>query len=221
MRKEIVPEEIRSTLQKFTEAFGDEFITIGGWAAVAYGAKGKSLDGDAMVSYQVEGILRDSYLVEKNPRMAKSQFICEAGCDIDLYVEHQHRLRIGFDEIQAYSRKMDGLKVPCPEHLVVLKFDAWKARAMTPKGHKDKQDLLQLLAKADFRNPELLEKHLADEEMLDLLSLTKDSSLALEVCSGNAVEAKQLRLNAAKSIPSPAHKAKASPPAETKGPLIG
>lgn len=192
----IDPEAIRSLMQEFTKAFGEEFITIGGWAVAAYGAKGKSLDGDAMISYQVEGILRDSYLVEKNPRMAKSQFICEAGCDIDIYVERQHRLKIPFDEVQAYSNELGGLRVPCPEHLLILKLEAYKGRRATPKGEKDQEDLLQLLDKAAFKNPEILEAYLSEEDQEMLVAITDNVALSQKVCTGNPVEAKTLRTNA-------------------------
>ena len=192
----IDPEAIRSLMQEFTKAFGDEFITIGGWAVAAYGAKGKSLDGDAMISYQVEGILRDSYLVEKNPRMAKSQFICEAGCDIDIYVERQHRLKVPFDEVQAHSKELGGLRVPCPEHLLILKLDAYKCRRATPKGKKDQEDLLQLLVKAPFKNPEILEAYLSEEDQAVVAAIIEDVALSQKLCAGNPVEAKTLRANA-------------------------
>lgn len=197
----IDPEKIRQFLIEMTSAFGQEFITIGGWAIHAYGAHGKSLDGDAMVSYQVEGVLRDSYRVEKNPRMAKSQFICEAGCDIDLYVEHQHRLPISFEEIQAHCQMHAGLQVPCPEHLLVLKVVALKARAHSAKGAKDQEDVLNLLALAPITKPKVLETHLGLEPELrrmieDILAAPET---AQRICGGNAAKAKTLRSKAKKN----------------------
>jgi hypothetical protein len=187
------PEKIRGFLVRMTETFGNQFITIGGWAVNAYACKGKSLDGGAMISFQTEGSLRDSYIVEKNPRMKKSQMLCEANCDIDLYVEHQHGLKVPFDEVQAYCQKKAGLVVPCAEHLLVLKLQAFKERRNSPKGNKDQEDMLQILAKVPFEHPEILERYLEEEDLEILLETTKNVPCSLRITSENAQAAKQLR----------------------------
>ena len=110
---------------------------IGGWAVHAYGAKDLSFDGDAMVSLVAHGTLRDEYELTRNSRMQKEQFTAPTGHSIDLYVEHQHGLKVPFDELQAFCQQKDGLFVPCPEHLLILKLVAAKGRAGSAKGQKD------------------------------------------------------------------------------------
>lgn len=196
----INPDEIKKILENLCETFGDEFVVIGGWAVHAYNCKSKSFDGDAMVSHIVEGTLNDSYIVTKNPRMKKSQFICEAGCDIDLYVERQHGLRIPFSEIQAYSQQIDRLRVASPEHLLLLKLDAYKDRKHTPKGTKDKEDILSMLAKVPLKKKEIFDTHLDGEDKELLKEVLADKAIAMTLCNQNAFEAKQLRSNASKAL---------------------
>jgi len=162
------PQKIKEFMQFLSQTLNDEIIVIGGWAVHAYGCKDTTFDGDAMISYRAEGELGDSYLITKNPRRKKSRFQCEANCDIDLYVEHQHGFRITFEEIQAYHEKRDGMNVACPEHLLVLKIDAFKDRHGKPNGAKDKEDLIRLLIHALFKHPSILEKHF-EPEALELL----------------------------------------------------
>lgn len=183
-----------------TETFGNEFITIGGWAVNAYRCKGKSLDGDAMISFQTEGSLRDSYILEKNARMKKSQMLCEANCDIDLYVEHQHGLKVPFEEVQAYCQKREGLIVPCPEHLLLLKLQAFKERKNCPKGSKDEEDLLQMLARLTFQHPDISEKYLEEEDIKTLQDVTANVPCSLRIAHQNAQAAKLLRIQAKEGV---------------------
>jgi hypothetical protein len=194
------PEEIRKFLIETTNQFGDEFITIGGWAVNAYACKGKSLDGDAMISFQTEGTLRDFHILEKNPRMKKSQLLCPAGCDIDLYVEHQHGLKIPFEEVQAYHQKRQGLNVPCPEHLLILKLEAFKERRNSAKGQKDKEDLIQMLGKLEFKHPEISEVYLEEDDFQILEEVSQDTACAMRVCDQNAQAGKSLRKNAQEGL---------------------
>jgi len=197
---EIDPIKIKEFLEELCQSFPEDLIVIGGWAVNAYGCKGKSLDGDAMVSHTVEGTLRDSYLVTKNLRMKKSQFICPYGCDIDLYVERQHGLRIPFDEIQAYSQKKGHLRVAAPEHLILLKVDAYRDRKNTPKGSKDKEDILSLLGKVSLTNKDIFERHMEKEDAETLKEIVSDTITALNLANQNSFEAKILRDKAKKTL---------------------
>lgn len=197
---DINPDKIKEFLEEMCGIFGKEFIVIGGWAVHAYECKAKSLDGDAMVSFAAEGTLRDSYIVTKNARMKKSQFLCEAGCDIDLYVEHQHGLRIPFDELQAYSRTIGKLETACPEHLLILKLDAYRARKHTPKGAKDREDLMSMLAGIPLKKTEIFQKYLENADIAALQEVVEDRTCALGLCGQNASAAKTLRQKAAKAL---------------------
>src|SRR5258708_475811 len=88
---------INAHLIKVSSSMPKEFIVIGGWAVHAHGAKEYSFDGYAMVSFIAHGILRDEYHIVPNPRLDKHQYHYQ-GFDVDLYIEHQHKLRIPFEE---------------------------------------------------------------------------------------------------------------------------
>ena len=188
-------EAIREFLVDLSEHFEREFIVIGGWAVHAYGAKNYSLDGDAMISYEVQGTLRDSYEVTKNARMHKEQFRCPTGDDIDLYVERQHRLPVPFAELQAYCRLQAGMWVACPEHLLILKLGAWRDRGHTPKGQKDRQDMINLLdrARTEFRHPELLAERLTAPDWEDLEAICADTEVTDGLREGNRWQGRALR----------------------------
>ncbi|MBV9392322.1 MAG: hypothetical protein JOY96_10560, partial [Verrucomicrobia bacterium] len=189
------PLQIRSFLVELCQGLHPDFIVIGGWAVYAYSPYKMSLDGDAIISYAAEGTLRDSFEVTKNLRMKKSQFLSPLGIDIDLYVENQHSLPVSFAEAQAYSRQIEGLTVVCPEHLLVMKLRAALQRGTTAKGLKDRQDIIAILDRAEFLNPELFEKHLSNEDWQILHEVIRDSDAVLAYLGGpsKAWQAKQLK----------------------------
>jgi hypothetical protein len=191
--QQLDPAKIKDYMRFLCQTMDEEFIVIGGWAVHAYDCKETTFDGDAIISYRAEGELRDSYFVTKNPRMKKSQFLSEVGCDIDLYVEHQHGLRISYEEAQAYHQKRDGMNVVCPEHLLILKIEAFKDRRVTPKGQKDKEDLIRLLLHAPFEHPELLTQHLDEADIELLQEVTDDRNTIRQIACANDKDAKHLR----------------------------
>jgi len=141
-----------------------EIVVIGGYAVRAYGAMRFSHDGDIMVNMNAFSALRDQYNVTKTPRLGKAQFTTAFLVEIDVYVEQQHKLRIPFDEVQAYAVKKSEIWVACIEHLIVLKLDALKNRRNTDKGVKDIEDILLLLSRNKIEHPDLLRKHLFPED---------------------------------------------------------
>jgi hypothetical protein len=189
------PLAIKSFLEELCASFGKEFIVIGGWAVYSYNARNLTFDGVAVISYEVQGCLRDSYAVTKNARMKKEQFVGPTGHDIDLYVERQHGLPVDYGELHAYAKQRADLWVACPEHLITLKLEAARDRQGSPKGEKDKLDILALLSLPDeeFANPELLAKHLDDEKWASLRRISQDTQATGKFCRGNEWDAKNLR----------------------------
>ncbi len=122
------PIHIKNFLVGLAENLGDEFIVMGGWGVWAYEQAEMSHDGDAMISNAALSVLRDDFQVTTTPQKKTRQFRTPEGYDIDLYVEHQHGLKVPFDELQAYSRDLHSMRVASPEHLLVLKLDAAKGR---------------------------------------------------------------------------------------------
>jgi hypothetical protein len=162
---------IEKFLRELTEQYGEipAVIVIGGFAVRAHGATRFSHDGDIMVDMGTYAALRDQYTVYKAERLGKSEFRTPSNIEIDVYVENQHKLRVPFDEAQAYAVKKKGLWVACVEHLLILKLDALKDRGNTDKGEKDIDDILLLLSRNEIAHPDLLKRHLrsGDWSILD------------------------------------------------------
>ncbi len=146
-------------------------VVIGGFAVRAHGSKRFSHDGDIMVDYRTYGELRDQFTLYRNPRLGKEQFLTPFGADVDVYVENQHKLRVPFDEIQAFAEKKSGLWVACAEHLVILKLDALKSRRHSDKGDKDTEDILVLTTCAKLERTSILKQHLLPEDWVLLFEI--------------------------------------------------
>jgi hypothetical protein len=187
------PAEIKKFLQEMCETFGRDFIVIGGWAIHSYNCKPYSFDGDAMISCEAAGTLRDSFIVTKNARLKKSQFICEAGCDIDIYIENQHGLAVPFEEMQAHAKEKDGMIVACVEHLIVLKLKAIENRGHTPKGAKDKEDILALLINCEIEKKEIIKSYLEEEDFEKIKDIIENRKTLMTLANNNADKAKRLK----------------------------
>jgi hypothetical protein len=84
--------------------------------------------------------------------------------------------------------------------LLLLKLDAYKDRKHTPKGTKDKEDILSMLAKVPLKKKEIFDTHLDEEDKELLKEVLADKAIAMTLCNQNAFEAKQLRSNASKAL---------------------
>jgi hypothetical protein len=187
--------KLREFMEKLCNDLPNDFIVIGGWAVDAYNNTNLTFDGDAMVSIMAHGILKDSFDVTPNPRMKKHQFVGETSHDIDIYVEYQHGLKIPYDELKSLSQKRSGLLVACPEHLIILKLEAAQDRVGTSKGEKDILDLLALISlpKEEYKNIEVLNRYLSEENVATLKSISTNQSLIEKITKGNKWEAKSLK----------------------------
>jgi hypothetical protein len=189
---------IEKFLKELTARYGDipAVIVIGGFAVRAHGASSFSHDGDIMVDMSTYGDLRDQYIVFKTERLGKSEFRTPSNIEIDVYVENQHKLKIPFDEAQAYAVKKNDLWVACVEHLLVLKLDALKDRHNTDKGDKDIQDMLLLLTRGAITHPELLHKHLNSEDWAKLEDIASTAGHWQKFAKQNYKEASTLQARA-------------------------
>lgn len=193
---------LRAFLVELCARFGNEFIVIGDWAAYAYGATQAPLLAAAMISYEVQGTLRDAYELTKDQTAKKERLRVPAGDDLDLHVEPYHRLRVPLDEMQAYARQVEGMWVACPEHLLILMLDASRDRANTPPSPKDGQDLVGLLDRAasQFRSPELLARHLTPEDWSVLRQVSQNTEITDGLRQGDGRESRNLRLKLAQIL---------------------
>lgn len=206
---EILEEEewnkIIGCLHELMEWFPEGMILIGG-VAVYLHAKHKQMDDLLEASHDADMYLsmsdyidlRDIEEVTQNKRLNKHQIIKE-DIDIDIYVENQHSLAIPFYDISAHSVVVNGLRIACLEHLLILKVDA----AMDRRGEKkkkDNRDLAKIILLLDKPDNNILDQWLTNDRLEYIFSLKRKTDLFLEIAKGNAHTAKQLAVQYSKNL---------------------
>jgi hypothetical protein len=177
-----------------------DLVFIGGVAvylhALAQASKNvtpeASHDADLMISFSDYGVLKDEAEITHNRRLAKHQMIVD-DIELDVYVEHLNNLIVPYDEVFMHSLEVEGIRVACLEHLLVLKLEAFKTRGSSGKGEKDRRDVakigLLLGRRADL---DLITPYLRSELAMLLKTIAK-SSVFFELCAHNAHAAKKAR----------------------------
>ena len=151
-----------------------------------------SHDVDACLSLQDLGALRDLFEVTANARLNKHQ-ITLGRIEADLYVEHNNKLRVPYDELLAHAVTYGSMRVAAIGHLLVLKLDAEAGRAGSSKGDKDTRDLVKLTVLASDEDRNLLVPYLDSRGLARLKEVGATPSTFTLIARGNAQEAKQLR----------------------------
>lgn len=151
-----------------------------------------SHDVDAYLSLQDLGALRDLFEVTANARLSKHQ-VTLGGIGADLYVEHNNKLRVPYDELLAHAVSYGSLRVAAIGHLLVLKLDAEAGRAGSSKGDKDTRDLVKLVVLASDEDRTLLAPYLDARRLARLKEVGTSPGPFMLIARGNAQEAKQLR----------------------------
>jgi hypothetical protein len=151
-----------------------------------------SHDVDAYISIQDLGGLRDIFEVTANTRLHKHQ-VTVGSIESDLYVEHNNKLRVPYDELLAHASTYGNLRVAAIGHLLVLKLDAQDARIGTSKGDKDTRDLVKLAVLASDEDQKLLKPYLDPRSLARLQAVGASPKAFTLITRGNALEAKQLR----------------------------
>lgn len=145
-------------------------VFIGGVAVAIYARSllpemvEASHDADFYLSRQDATMLRERYPMTNNRRLMKSSVTVE-GQDLDVYVEHSHALAIPYDQLFAFSRVLDDVRVAALEHLLVLKIDAALGRIGSDKGQKDLRDLAVIALALDAPRKDLLAPFLTDDRL--------------------------------------------------------
>lgn len=121
------------------------FILIGGWAAYLWTNLHKSKDIDIIIkNFEDLSILKKDYELKKNNNLKKYEIQIEE-IDIDIYVPFFSELSLPINEIKKHTTKIQNFEVVAPEILLILKQGAELAREKSPKGEKDRIDILTLL----------------------------------------------------------------------------
>ena len=137
-----------------------EIVFIGGIAVYAHSSMGglpleTTHDADAAISLSASGTVRDHEEFVTNKRLGKAQ-IKVAGIDVDLYVEHNSKLRVDYAELAQYAAratigKARDFQIAALGHLLLLKIDALHARGHSGHGAKDRRDISKILVMAQDR----------------------------------------------------------------------
>ncbi|MGB9635581.1 MAG: hypothetical protein ACPL0A_03830 [Candidatus Micrarchaeia archaeon] len=144
---EIVTEKSWELLVALSKEY--DFIVIGGWAAYLWTRVHKSKDIDIVVDYETLRALKAKFSVNKNERLSKYE-IKTGEFDIDIYVPGYSKLAVPVELILEHVEIVEGMKVPAPEVIVLLKQGAEIARRGSSKGKKDLIDILTLLIYSGF-----------------------------------------------------------------------
>lgn len=193
-------QKVWSSMLELSEGF-DDFILIGGVAVYLHltnrlpdagYAIEFSHDVDAYISLADFSDMRDIYVVTPNKRLNKQQ-VNIGTTEVDLYVEHNHRLAIPYGEMQAHQTQYGKIKVACLEHLLILKSDAAQDRWGTEKGDKDARDVARIvwIAGNDIRT-DLLTPYLNDDRRALLNDVVKKDPF-LRLAKGNMHLAKPIK----------------------------
>lgn len=142
-----VTEKSYTELKRLVKKY--DFVLIGGWAVFLYSKKMKSKDIDIIVSFEELSKLKKEYELNKNAQLNKYE-INLGEFDVDIYLPHYSRIGFPLEEIWDYCQNIEGFIVPQIEILLLLKLFAYRDRKGSPKGDKDKIDVIGLLEAADF-----------------------------------------------------------------------
>ena len=151
-----------------------------------------SHDADLMISFADYGILKDEAEITHNRRLAKHQMIVD-DIELDVYVEHLNNLIVPYDEVFMHSTTVEGIRVACLEHLLVLKLEAFKTRGGSGKGEKDRRDVAKIGLLLGRRADVGLVAPYLRSELVSLLKNVAKSSVFFELCAQNAHAAKKAR----------------------------
>jgi len=151
-----------------------KFILIGGWAVFLYTHSLKSKDIDIIIEYEELEKIKKGFDLNKNDRLKKYEIIVDE-IDIDLYLPFYSNPGVKAEEIKNYLNSLEGFSVPKPEILLILKQKAYSKRLGSPKGEKDKIDIIGLLNLGlDFKlYKKILKKYDMENYAKDLKNLLK------------------------------------------------
>ncbi len=145
-----------------------KFILIGGWAVFILTKTLKSKDIDVVVDFPELEKFRQSYEVSKNERLKRYE-AKQDEIDIDIYAYHYSNPGIPAEDIGKQIISRQGFEIPRPEILLILKQQAYSERQGTPKGEKDKIDILSLLKAEEYLDLEFYKQSLKSYGKIDFL----------------------------------------------------
>ncbi len=144
---DLVTQKSFALLQQLKRQY--DFILIGGWAVFLWTGNLKSKDIDIAVDLSQLEKFKTGFPLSKNERLKKYE-IKLAEIDVDIYVSYYSNPGLPAEDLPKYAVAKEGFFVLRPEALLVLKQKAFSERLGTPKGEKDRLDILSLITLPDF-----------------------------------------------------------------------
>lgn len=139
---DLITEKSWQKLQELRKEY--RFILIGGWAVYLYTKGLKSRDIDFICDYDELQKFKADHELIKNERLKKYE-IHAGEFDIDIYVPFFSDLGIPVEDLIKMSHSIQGFTVLKAESLLLLKQKAYRDRAASAKGEKDRLDIIALL----------------------------------------------------------------------------
>lgn len=161
--QDIITNKSFNILQNLKQNYN--FILIGGWAVFLYTKSLKSKDIDIIINYDELEKIRKNFSLNKNDRLKKYEIKIEE-IDIDIYLPFYSNFKIPLEEINQYACSIGGFLTLQPEILLILKQTAFWERQASPKGEKDKIDIISLLNLDGF-DFELYQRVLKKYDLMD------------------------------------------------------
>ncbi len=181
--------------------YDPHLVFIGGIAVYLHTINAENLadlaeatkDADLYISISGFSDLRDIEEVSANPRLSKHEFRKD-GFSFDVYTERHADLVIPYADVASHAVEYDGVRVACPEHLLVLKLEAACDRKGSEHGRKDMKDIIRLMlfAQAGSFDAARCAAFLQDHHQAMLESIRKGPEF-LALALGNSKQAKEMR----------------------------
>ncbi|MCD6216014.1 MAG: hypothetical protein J7J92_02995 [Candidatus Aenigmarchaeota archaeon] len=159
-----------------------KFVLIGDWACYLHTGTIKSKDIDIIVDFETLNQMKKEFLITKTAFLKKYEAIVE-NISIDIYVPYFSKLVIPLDYIQKNTIKKEGIELPKPEILLILKQQAELERRDKVKGQKDRVDILNILLKGNIDMKKyffLVKKYNLEDYVKRLQTIIRTSKIEFE-----------------------------------------
>jgi hypothetical protein len=199
-------QEVSERMLQFVKEFPDDTILIGGIAVYLHSLASEragvpaeyTQDVDVYVGLPAWGTIRENYETTPNNRLAKSQMKL-GSVEFDIYVQKAAELCVTYEQVALYAERIDGIRVACKEHLLLLKLKAFANRKASSHGRKDRRDLAKLLVLLADSKPDQILAYVTDKDVSLLLEVICPD-VFLELTNQNAHLASKLRKRAVKYV---------------------
>lgn len=203
-------EKLLLACREISGSYPDGVVFIGGIAVYLHSINQQETrnlaefthDADFYISLADMADLRDAEEVVANRRLSKHQLV-KRGFEFDIYTERHSALLVPYDQVMARAVLFDTIRVASPEHLLVLKLEAYRARCSGSRGQKDAKDIIRLalVARAQGRSLDARQciAYLSDEH-LKLLDRIRRGPDFFSLAKGNAHQSRITRDRFSKAI---------------------